>query len=447
MPPRGIGPRQKLGLFQGMRQELALQPKMLQSIEVLQIPTADLEAWLARQAEENEALVIVPPYRSDAAARGATDAHDELMQASPARAASLLDELERQLDGRDLAPELRVWVLHLCASLDPRGFLSASDDELTARAIDLELPLAGTPGGAALLAAAIATLQDLEPRGVGARSAVEALLLQLDQHDPDYGLLCRLLEDFLAELARGELDVVAEALGLSPADIERLLGTLRELELRPAAGFDVAVGAIVPDLVVLAGPEGFQLDLVRGHLPEVHIDQDIAALAKAKQTPAPDRRYLRQKLEKARWVQEAVHERGETLLRVATAVFERQRGFLAIGPRALEPLRMGEVAEALGVATSTVSRAVSGKYVQTPHGVQPLRAFFQSSASEDGAAPARDAVRDRVRELVAAEDPAVPLSDDTLVSLLVSEGVTVARRTVAKYRKELGLASSYERRR
>src|SRR5688572_1238146 len=105
MPPHGIGPRPKLGLFQSMRQELALQPRMLQSIEVLQLPTADLEAWLARQAEENEALVVVPPYRSDAAAQGATEAHDELMQASPARAASLLDELERQVDGRDLAPD------------------------------------------------------------------------------------------------------------------------------------------------------------------------------------------------------------------------------------------------------------------------------------------------------------------------------------------------------
>jgi RNA polymerase sigma-54 factor len=430
-----------------MRQELALQPRMLQSIEVLQLPTADLEAWLARQAEENEALVVVPPYRSDAAALGATAAHDELLQASPARGASLLDELERQVDALGLQAELRAWVLHLVACLDGLGFLCATDAELEARALDLELPLAGTPGGAALFAAAIAKLQGLEPRGVGARNAVEALLLQLEPQDPDYSLLCRLLEDFLAELARGEIDVVAEALGLSAADVLRLLDCLRELELRPAAAFDVIEGAIVPDLVVLAGPDGFQLDLVRGHLPEVHIDPDIAALAKAKGTEVQDRRYLRQKLEKARWVQAALHERGETLLRVATAVFERQRGFLAIGARALEPLRMGEVAAALGVATSTVSRAVAGKYVQTPHGVQPLRAFFQSSASEDGAAPARDAVRDRVRELVAAEDSAAPLSDDSLVERLASEGITIARRTVAKYRKELGLASSYERRR
>lgn len=430
-----------------MRQELALQPRMLQSIEVLQLPTADLEAWLARQAEENEALVIIPPHRSDAAARAATEAHDEVLQASPARGATLLDELERQLDGRDLEPDHAAWVRYLVASLDSRGFLSASDEELAARAVDLELPLAGTRAGATLLATAIATLQDLEPRGVGARNAVEALLLQLDPRDAEYALLCRLLEDFLDELARGRLDVVAAALGLAPADVARLLDSLRELDLRPAAAFETAEGAIMPDLVVLAGPDGFHLELVRGHLPEVQIDPDVAALAQEASTAPADRKYLRQKLEKARWVQSAVHERGETLLRVAAAVFERQRGFLAVGPRALEPLRMGEVAEALGIATSTVSRAVAGKSVQTPHGVQPLRAFFQSSASDDGAAPARDAVRDRVRELVAAEDPSLPLSDDALVVQLAAEGIAVARRTVAKYRKELGLPSSYERKR
>lgn len=439
--------RQRLGLFQGMRQEMLLQPRMLQSIEVLQLPTADLEAWLTRQAEENEALVILPPSRPPAAARAATDAHDERMQAEPARPIGLVDDALRQLEALDLAPDLLAWATFLVGSLDARGFLAASDTVLLAEAVGEELPLAGTPGGTALFAAAIGVVQALEPRGIGARSPVEALLLQLDPHDPEYALLCRLLEDFLGELSRGDVDAVAAALGLSTDDVARLVGALRELELRPAATGDSASVAIVPDLVALGGEEGLTVELVRGTLPEVQLDADFEALAKAPETSAEDRRYARGKLEKARWVQEAVHERGETLLRVATVVFHRQRAFLAVGPRALEPLRMGEVAEALGLATSTVSRAVAGKYVQTPFGVHPLRAFFQSSASEDGAAPARDAVRDRIRELVAAEDPAAPLSDDALVERLASEGTTVARRTVAKYRKELGLASSYERKR
>jgi len=426
---------------------MLLQPRMLQSIEVLQLPTAELESWLARQAEENEALVVTPAPRDRANGRAATDQHDEMLQAQAAPPPSLLDEVERQLDARELDPALRAWVMYLVGSLDPSGFLSASDTELAARAVDLELPLSGTQRGAELFARAIALLQELEPRGIGARSPVEALLLQLDTADPDYALLCRLLEDFLDELARGRVDQVARALGLAPEDVEALLGTLRGLDLRPAAGHAETGIAIQPDLVALQGDAGFELELVRGNLPEVQLDADVELLARDKRTSPADRKYLRGKLERARWVQTAVVERGETLLRVATEVFRRQRRFLAEGPTALIPLRMGEVAETLGLATSTVSRAVAGKYVQTPFGVQALRVFFQQSASEDGAAPARDAVRDRVRALVAAEDPKSPLADDTLVTQLAAEGIEVARRTVAKYRKELGILSSYERRR
>ncbi|MEZ6014017.1 MAG: RNA polymerase factor sigma-54 [Planctomycetota bacterium] len=437
----------RLGLFQGLKQQMLLQPRMLQSIEVLQLPATELEAWLARQAEENEALSVTSPARPTALAREASDAHDEWLQSQAAPPRSAADEALRQVEERGLPADERAWVEYLIGSLDERGFLSASDEELAARAVDQELPLAGTQGGAALLASAIATLQDLEPRGIGARSAVEALLLQLDPSDPEYGLLCSLLEDFLGELARGQVAAVADALGLERGDVERLLGVLEELDPRPAARAIDAGVAIVPDLLLLPTEDGFELRLVRGHLPEVQIDADIAALAKDPRSSADDRRYVRQKVERARWVIDAVHERGETLLRVATAVFERQRAFLAVGPSALAPLRMGEVAEDLGLATSTISRAVAGKYVQTSYGVQPLRAFFQSSASEDGAAPARDAVRDRVRELIAAEDAAAPLSDDAVVERLGAEGTSIARRTVAKYRKELGIPSSYERKR
>ncbi len=439
--------RPKLGLFQGLRQEMLLQPRMLQSIEVLQLPTQDLLAWLQRQAEENEALVIVPPERP--LSRAATDAHDELLQAHAARPAGLVEELMRQLDAAGHPADLDAWARFLVGQLDARGLLVATDEVLAALAVDAELPLSGTRGGATLLARAIAAVQDLEPRGVGARNGVEALLLQLDPNDPDYALLCRLLEDFLTELARGRADAVAEAMGLDSADLARLLGCLRELDLSPAADMEAPEAPLVPDLVVLpvAEEDGFRLELVRGELPEVHIDADVERLAKDRDTAVPDRKYLRGKLERARWIQDALRERGETLLRVAEAVFSRQRGFLAVGPRALSPLRMSDVADELGLATSTVSRAVAGKYVQTPHGVQPLRLFFQASASEDGAAPARDAVRDTLRDLVAAEDPSAPLSDDQLVERLNALGIAVARRTVAKYRKELGIASSYERRR
>ena len=161
---------------------------------------------------------------------------------------------------------------------------------------------------------------------------------------------------------------------------------------------------------------------------------------------APDvRRYLRGKVDRARWLVEAVEQRRETLLRVAQAVFAHQRAFLEHGPGHLVPLRMVRVAELLSLHVSTVSRAVAGKSAQTRWGIHPLRWFFQSAAG-DTADAARDDVREELRRVVESEDPAAPLSDEELVVAMQGRGLSLARRTVAKYRKELGIPSSYRRR-
>jgi len=154
--------------------------------------------------------------------------------------------------------------------------------------------------------------------------------------------------------------------------------------------------------------------------------------------------YYRERVERARWIVDAVGQRGETLLRVATIAFDRQRAFLDEGPGHLAPLRMTEVAELLELHVSTVSRAVAGKHAQTPAGIFPLRHFFQAPAE---AGRSVEDQRELVRRLFAEEDPASPLSDDEAAERLAARGVTVARRTVAKYRKELGIPSSYRRRR
>jgi len=158
---------------------------------------------------------------------------------------------------------------------------------------------------------------------------------------------------------------------------------------------------------------------------------------------------LRGKSEKARWVSEAVEMRGATLLRVAEAALRGQSKFMAEGPVGLKALSMTDVAEELGLAVSTVSRTVAGKMAQTPWGIVPLRSFFQSAAGSaaDAGGAATEAARERVRRLVEAEDPSAPLSDESLVAALAGEGLQVARRTVAKYRKELDIPSSYRRKR
>lgn len=463
----------KLGLNtrlnQGMRQsqEMILAPRMLQSIEVLALPLQDLEGWLGVQAETNEALLVEPPEptgateaqlhavetlgpaRSRAALAKASDDHHALLQAQPDPGESLTDSLLRQLDARAVTGDLGAWARFLVGCLTDGGLLETLDEELRELAISADLPFAGVLRGDALLGEAIGELQQLEPAGVGARSAVEALLLQLDPEDRDYALLCRLLEDFLVELSRNQRPSVASKLGLELAELDRLLGVLERLDMRPAAGHGSAdAPTIVPDVLALPVEGGaWTVELTRGALPRVSIDPIAQELLESLERGDEARPYLAAKVEKARWVSEAVEMRGATLLRVASEVLQRQRAFLDEGPKALEALSMGEVAGALELATSTVSRAVAGKHVQTPYGIVPLRSFFQSSVGGADGASAIDAVREKVKELVAAEDAAAPLSDEALVDALKAAGHGVARRTVAKYRGELGIPSSYKRRR
>ncbi|MEL6431389.1 MAG: RNA polymerase factor sigma-54 [Planctomycetota bacterium] len=438
------------------RQEMVLAPRMLQAIEVLALPAADLEQWLGSEAEANEALVVertscsddelwLEPTRSSAARAKASDDHRALLEAVAAPGASLIERVEDELASAGVSPEAAAWIRFLADCLDDAGLLTLSDARLLELAEDAALPDAGTPGGTARLADAIATLQQFEPRGIGARSSVEALILQLDPEDEDYALLCALLEDFLVELSKNQRTKVAQKLGIEAEELGRLLSVLERLDPRPAGELSGSSAPVLnPDLVAELDDEGrVRVELVRGTLPAVSVDADLEELYGTIDRGTEARAYLSEKLAKARSVAEAVELRGVTLLRVAELALGRQAAFLREGPRALVPLAMTEASEVLGLATSTVSRAVAGKHVQTPFGIVPLRTLFQSET----AGTAVTALREEVGRLVAEEDPRAPLSDEALVSLLKERGHDVARRTVAKYRKELDIPSSYRRKR
>ena len=436
----------RAGLVQRAQQEMLLQPRMLQAIEVLGLPSVELAGYLRDAFEGNEALTLEEPPRSQDApprttsrGREATDRHDAWLAETPARDGGVEELVEEQLALLDLAPEIAAWVRFLAGSLDEHGYLSAADEDLLAEAREEGLD-------PELFATAISVLQSLEPRGIGGRDAVEALLLQLDPDHPDYGLLARLVEEFLDELARNKLPGVARSLGLEIDELKGLLTELRELDPRPAASaVSQAAPPIHPELAVSWTGAGFELQVDRGEVPVVGIDEGVRELARDRETPPEVREYLRGKLEQARWLVDAVGQRSETLQKVALATFDRQRPFLEHGPGHLVPLRMGEVADAVGVHLSTVSRAVAGVHVQTPWGVLPLRHFFQASAGE-ARDSARTDVRDEVRRVVEAEDKARPLSDDEITEEMERRGFRLARRTVAKYRRELGIESSYRRR-
>jgi RNA polymerase sigma-54 factor len=432
-----------------MGQHMLLAPRMLQSIELLALPTVELDAFLQAEAEQNEALSVEEPPRSEPferarvrVAQDATARHDEWIQSQPARGSGRTERLCEELALLELDSATEAWARWLVARLDARGYLPYDGDELLASAA-----LDGLSGGASALELARAALAQLEPKGLGARDALDALRRQLDPNHPDFSLLQRILGEFLGELARNHNHEVARSRGHDLTRLSGLLAQLAALDPAPGAIDDEAPAPILrPDLVVERNDQGsFEVRLERSHWPSVSLDARVQRLANDRAQPREVRSYLRGKIERARWLVDALELRGTTLLAIARAVLAHQREYLEHGAGHLSPLTMTAIATELGLHTSTVSRAVAGKYVQTPWGVLALRELFPQP-SVDGAS-ARDDVREVVRELFLRENPSAPLSDDEAVAALAGRGLSLARRTVAKYRAELGIASSYLRRR
>ncbi len=453
------------------RQTLQLTPQLKLAIRILQLPHHELEAELRRAAEENPFLRV--EFREPRAALTAPERPvapedpDGWTAPEPPPAAdwSLGPAGSRAGDGDGLPdpverlsrpPDLRDWLrlqlavdvaepavrdlaLELADLVDDDGYLRPDDGELAAM-------LGRTP---AEVAAARRRLQACEPVGVGARDLAECLALQLRER----GEWDALWEGLLARLdlvARGDRARLARELGVEAERLAPRLERLRRLEPRPGAAFGGETATpLLPDLLVRRVRGRWRVEMNTALLPRVLVDRAFWAELGSRVRDRGERRYLTERLQDARGLARAVAQRTRTLLRVGRAVFRHQRAFLEAGPGALRPLTLREVAEELGIHESTVSRAVAGKAVETPFGVLPLRYFFTAALADHRgeATVAAEAVRRRIRELIAREDPARPLSDERIARLLAAEGVRVARRTVAKYREALGIPGSAARRR
>ncbi len=439
-----LGPQ----LSQSLSQRLTLTPQLLQSIQMLELPAMDLATWLRDSFESNPALTLAEPERAPerqpkpSLPRAAEDGRQEWLEnTATARAPGALEIVLEQLPYLGLtAPDER-WTRFLAERLDARGLLTAGDEELLA-----EAETEGLEGGVTELGRAIAVVQGLEPRGLGGRCSTEALLLQLEPGEQDYALLCQLIEGYLDDLLSNRLPKVARELGLELDAVLRLVGRLGALDPMPLAEVAEQTNpGILPDLVLSGDSKAFELRFEARGLPEVGIDPTILALSEDAEQSAEVRTYMRRGVDAAREVLSGLSQRKETLLRVAQATFERQRAFLDDGASAILPLTMQQVADALEMHGSTVSRAVAGKYVQTEHGILPLRMFFQVQAAEGGAS--RSGLGAEIQAIIDGENKRQPLSDDDIVAALTAGGSRVARRTVAKYRGELGIPGSYRRRR
>ena len=449
------------GLTNSVEQRFALLPNLLQSIEVLQLASEDLLSLIARELEQNETLVAEPsegelpgdgaaassvtepwePTASPASAGGdgCEDARQAFLNNLEGPRRTLVGHLMEQLAWLELSPEIVEGVSSLAERLDERGFLTESDEEL------VELI------GQEALLQSIHILQSLEPRGVGARGPVDAMLLQVSQGDPDYEDIRAMLTVHMDALAKNKLPEVARALGRPLDEVRGLVERIKRLDLCPGADFAMPgeVRRVHPEVKARLVRDEIEIEIDDMVLPDLGIQPDYESMAVDQCTDPETRAYLRAKLQSAKEFIQAVAQRKVTLGRVSLAIMTHQREFLAQGPSSVRSLSMSQVAEQVGLHPSTVSRAIAGKFVQTDHGVFRLRDFFDGdrrSAPSVCAGKGRMAIQDHVRELINKEDKASPLSDDELVRALARREIQVARRTVAKYRTELGFPSSWRRR-
>ncbi len=465
-------------------QQLTMTPQLLQAIRLLQMPVLELRTQLREALESN--VMLEQDEESDSTLSlealpgpapdderdddGAPDVRDEptveigeqwpeaTAAASEApwsgggddRIMGLADE-----SGQTLTDHL-LWQLEL-AHLDSRPLMIGraivdainGDGYLTDTLEDIAATLRPDVEAAPEeIEAMLRVVQQLDPAGVGARSVAECIELQLSQLDPaTVGLAVA------RELARNHLELVAgqqfaalrRSLHCSDEELDVALALVRGCHPRPGSAFQqTRTEYVVPDVYVRRTPTGWIVDLNPAVLPRVRVNESYASLV----TRADDHAVLRTQLQEARWLLRSLEIRNETLIKVAQCIVQRQAAFFEQGEESMEPMVLRDIAEAVDMHESTISRVSNGKYMHTPRGVLEFRYFFSSQVpGDDGAGVSSTAIRAKIRKLIADEDPAEPLSDSRLVELLAEDGIQVARRTVAKYREAIGLPSSSGRRR
>ena len=398
------------------------------------------DAWSANTYETDESY---RPSRD----KGDRDAKLDAMANTAARQQSLPDQLIDQWHLIDCPQHLRRAGEHLIGFIDADGYLRT--DAPTLRE---QVPSGVDPDD---LDEALELLQKgIEPVGIGARDLRECLLLQIDararQEDaPDLSRERLLVGEYLEDIEHNRLPRIAKSSGLSLDQIKQAIHNLRQFDPHPGRGLvDDVSGMITPDAIIEYddAEDRYTARLTRGYVPSLQISRRYKKMQRDKTIDGKTRQFVGSNLQSAQWLIEAIEQRRNTLLRVINVVIEAQRDFFDQGPQALHPLPMTIVADQLGIHVATVSRAVNQKYIQTPRGIFPLRMFFSGGTeTESGDAMSWAAVQAKLEQIINEENKNKPLSDDQLVEKLKESGIDIARRTVAKYRKQLDIPTARQR--
>ncbi|HBV63583.1 MAG TPA: RNA polymerase sigma-54 factor [Rhodopirellula sp.] len=371
------------------------------------------------------------------------DRRHDLMANAVSRPESLNDFLLHQLSEMDIDDRIEQIAERIISTLDARdgGYLRTPLADL--------LPAGHKPEDLELAEQALAVVQSLEPPGIAARSLSECLLRQIKGSFSHHDEMRTLIESHLEDLAENRLPQIAKKTGYSIDLIQTVRDELHVLNPKPGAMFmETYVPNVTPDIILGQDDSGdYRVKLDDDRVPTLFISEYYRKrLQDPSSTPA-EREFIKGKINSAQWLIDSIEQRRSTLTKVAQAIVEHQRRFLDEGPEAIEPLKMQQIADKVGVHVTTVSRAVDDKWIQTPRGILPLKRFFVGGTqTDDGEDVAWDTIRLKLQELIDKEDKSDPYSDEKLVEELKKTGMAVARRTVTKYRKRMGIPSSRQRR-
>ena len=436
-------------------QKLTLTPSLLQAINVLQLNAVQLEQYVQEQLLSNPMLEVDESERPEEPkavdwaeyARSVSyepvqpdeDPEDENREIAARSGMTLAEFLTSELQFSGLRGEILPMSLYLAGCLDEDGYLRISLEEIAEQ----------TGADMKLIREALLHVQAMEPAGVGARNLTECLSLQLIRKGMDTPLAMLLVKDHLEDIARGRTGALAKTFGVKPVQIQDTCDLIRTLDPKPGRRFgrDTEAQYIVPDVYVELRDGKLIVSVQESAAPRLIISPFYRRLLEDSQADEPLKEFLEGRLNSAAWLIRSIQQRSQTILNVTGVIADIQEDFLK-GTGSLAPMTLAQVAQIAGVHESTVSRCTSGKFAQTPRGVFELKDLFSGGYNAGGGEVSTESVKKIIRRYIEAEDGSDPMSDQLLSEKLKQEnGVSISRRTVAKYRESLGIPPSSARKR
>ena len=422
-----------------VKQKMTLSANMQQCLEILAMDNTELGEFITEQSMENPIIELTDtamwteytPVMVHVEREQPEDEEEGVREIAASERVN--SDLYFQLSEYHLASDVRQAAEYIIESLDGRGYFT---DGIAESAGVLKMDT-GT------VAKALEVVKQLEPKGVGAADLRECLLLQLAAEYPQEKMAKEILERHLDDFSKGRYEKICRKMGKSQAQVLEAGEVIRSLNPKPLGGRKLSVRTryLSADLALVMYGDSYDIVLNQTYLPEIQISRPYVDMLDS-DVDEQTKQYIRERYEKARWLQDCVRKRQRTLLKIAEFIFKNETDFLVVGPPGIRPLTLKEAADELKLSSSTVSRAVRGKYIQTRWGIYPLRYFFGGGIrTEEGAVSAAQ-IRAVIGRMIEKEDKRHPLSDSKLEMLLKDRGMSVSRRTIAAYRERLGIPSS-----